>query len=48
LLQNSALGHSSGDIYKQLQKSFYAVPNGFTKADYWPEVTAAFRKQSKL
>ena len=44
---NSALGHSSGDIYKQLQKSFFQVPGGFSKAEYWPEVTENFRK-SKL
>ena len=44
---NSALGHSSGEIYKQLQKSFYQVPGGFSKADYWQEVTEKFRK-SKL
>lgn len=44
---NSALGHSNGEIYKQLQKSFYQVPGGFSKAEYWPEVTENFRK-SKL
>lgn len=46
---NSVLGHSSGDIYKQLQKSYYAVPNGFERAKYWPEVTENYRKSlSKL
>ena len=45
---NSALGHSSGEIYKQLQKSFYEVPNGFQRAEYWPEITENFRKRSKL
>ncbi len=45
---DSALGHSSGEIYKQLQKSFYAVPNGFQRAEYWPEITENFRKRSKL
>ena len=44
---NSTLGHSSGDVYKQMQSKFWSNPNAFARADYWEQVTEDYRK-SKL
>jgi len=45
---NSALGHSSGDIYHQLHQAFLAVPNGFQRAPFWQEYTEKARQRAKL
>merc|ERR1712223_1028942 len=45
---NSALGHSSGDVYHQLHQAFLSVPNGFKRAPFWQEYTENARKKAKL
>ena len=44
---NSALGQSDGQIYNNLQKSFYSNPDCFNKAEFWKEAVMDMNK-SKL
>jgi acyl-CoA oxidase len=45
---NSALGHSSGNVYQQLHQSFLDVPGAFQRPDFWVKYTEKFREKSKL
>jgi len=45
---NSALGHSSGNVYQLLHQSFLSVPGGFERPEFWVKYTERFREKSRL
>jgi acyl-CoA oxidase len=41
---NSVLGHSSGNVYEEMRKEFYAAPEATTRASFWQDVVKQISK----
>jgi len=42
---NSALGHSDGQIYKNLQQAMMQTPNGFERDSYWKDIVGKIKSK---